>query len=438
MPDIRPKSVSELTRDLKHLIEENFGYVWVIGEVSNCTHASSGHIYLTLKDEAAQLRAVIWRTTASRLKFDIADGMEVVASGPIEVYQARGTYQLIVEQLSPRGIGALELAFRQLHEKLSAEGLFAAERKRPLPQFPRRIALLTSPTGAAVRDMLQVITRRWRAADIVVVPVAVQGAGAAGQIAAALRMVHTLPGVDVVITGRGGGSLEDLWAFNEEVVARAIYDCRVPVISAVGHEIDVSIADLVADRRALTPSEAGELVVPQAGEVRSELNRLRGRLLSGLRERAAMARMRLDTLAERRVMLRPAERLHDLATRLDEIDAKLKRAVTRRLEAGTQQLKHFSGSLEALSPLRVLQRGYSITKFSETGEIVREAAKLQPGDRLTTLFDQGRVTSRVESVEGDVSGVAQPQPKHFTTDFTDGNGSFEKLETAHTFNGGSP
>src|SRR6185369_5236916 len=255
-------TVTDLSRQIKDAVEGNFPLVWVSGVVSNCTRAGSGHIYLTLKDDGAQIRAIVWRNTAARLRFDVHDGLQVVAAGPVEVYEARGQYQLIVEQLLPQGMGPLELAYRQLCEKLAAQGLFAAERKRPLPQFPRRIALVTSPTGAAVRDMLQVITRRWRGADVVILPVAVQGTRAAAEIAAALRKVHLVPGVDVVIAGRGGGSLEDLWAFNEEVVARAIFECLIPVISAVGHEIDVTIADLVADRRALTPSEAGELVVP--------------------------------------------------------------------------------------------------------------------------------------------------------------------------------
>ena len=264
MPQPPILTVSQLTRQIKDAVEGNFPIAWVLGEVTNCTRAGSGHVYLTLKDDSAQMRAVIWRNTAARLRFDVHDGLEVVAVGPVEVYEARGTYQLVVEQLLPQGIGALELAFRQLCEKLSAEGLFARERKRAVPRFPRRIALITSPTGAAVRDMLQVITRRWMAARIIIVPVAVQGEGAAAQIAAALRSVHLLPDVDVVITGRGGGSLEDLWAFNEEIVARAIHACRIPVVSAVGHEIDVTVADLVADVRALTPSEAGGTGRPES------------------------------------------------------------------------------------------------------------------------------------------------------------------------------
>jgi exodeoxyribonuclease VII large subunit len=389
-------TVSQLTRQIKDAVEGNFPLVWVQGEVTNCTRAGSGHVYLTLKDDTAQIRAVVWRNTAARLRFDLHDGLEVVAAGPVEVYEARGTYQLIVEQLLPQGVGALELAFRQLCEKLSAEGLFAAERKRKLPRFPRRIALVSSPTGAAVRDMLQVITRRWRGTDIVIVPVAVQGEGAAGQIAAALRSVHRIPRVDVVIAGRGGGSLEDLWAFNEEIVARALFDCQVPVVSAVGHEIDVTVADLVADVRALTPSEAGELVVPAREEVRAELSRLQRHLLQALRSRAATARARLDALGSRRVLTRPIERLHDLARRIDELEMRARRAIAHRVIFVREQLAAIGGRLEALSPLKVLERGYSVTRLVPSGAVVRSSEQVHSGDMLETLLQSGNVTSRVE------------------------------------------
>jgi exodeoxyribonuclease VII large subunit len=390
-------TVSQLTRQIKDAVEGNFPLCWVVGEITNCTRAGSGHIYLTLKDDAAQIRAVVWRNTAARLRFDVRDGLEVVAAGPVEVYEARGTYQLIIEQLMPQGVGALELAFRQLCDKLKAEGLFATERKRPIPRFPRRIALVTSPTGAAVRDMLQVITRRWQAADIVIVPVAVQGEGAAQQIATALRRVHLLPGVDVVITGRGGGSLEDLWAFNEEVVARAIFDCKIPIVSAVGHEIDVTVADLVADMRALTPSEAAELVVPHHDAVRSELARLRQHLAQALVSRAATARARLDSLATRRILTRPVEKLHDLSRRIDELELRARRAMSNRVQLVRQQLVAAGGRLEALSPLRVLERGYSVTRHIPSGEVLCSATHVQPGDQIETILHTGRLVSRVEA-----------------------------------------
>jgi len=399
MNDPAVLTVAELTRQVKGLIEANFSYVWVQGEVSNCTRAASGHIYLTLKDESAQIRAVIWRRTASRLRFDLQDGLEVVAAGPVELYQARGTFQLIVEELIPQGVGALELAFRQMQAKLEAEGLFAPERKRPLPRFPRRIALVTSPTGAAVRDMLQVITRRWPVCDLVILPVPVQGEGAAAQIAGAIRMAEQLPGVDVVVAGRGGGSLEDLWAFNEEVVARAIFDCRVPVVSAVGHEIDVSISDLVADCRALTPSEAGELLVPLKSEVLNEFGRLRDRLAASLRGQAVRGRMELEALSTRRVLDRPLERIHDLVAVLDEWAEKLRRSAKRGVEQTRHRLAETAGSLDALSPLKVLSRGYSITRRADDGDVLRAVDQVQPGEHILSVLRDGQILSRVESIE---------------------------------------
>ncbi len=407
MSEIPLKTVSQITRELKDAVEENFPFIWVLGEVSNCRRATSGHVYFTLKDESARLGAVIWRSTAARLKFKIQDGLEVVAAGPIEVYQARGTYQLIVQQLISQGVGALELAFRQLRDKLSAEGLFASASKQPLPRFPRRVALITSPTGAAVRDMLQVLMRRWRASDIVLLPVAVQGEGAAREIAAALRIVHRISDVEVVIVGRGGGSLEDLWPFNEEIVARAIYDCSIPVISAVGHEIDISISDLVADRRALTPSEAAELVVPHQDEVSNELLNIRSRLTNSLRWRMEHAHIQLDAIASRRVFTRPLDRIHDLVARLDDFDDQLRHA-TKSLEKATRQkIAALDSSLQALSPLRVLERGYSIT-YRHTDdqtprELIRAGDQVHPGQELTTIVQKGQINSRVESMQAETT-----------------------------------
>lgn len=399
MADTSPLSVTELTRQVKDLVEGRFARVMVQGEISNMTRASSGHVYLTLKDDQAQIRAVMWRGKASRLKFDLHDGLEVVASGAVELYQARGTLQLIVDSMQPQGIGALELAFRQMQERLANEGLFAPERKRPLPRFPRRIALVTSPTGAAVRDMLQVMTRRWHGCDVILLPVPVQGEGAAAKIAHAINLAPRIPGVDVIVTGRGGGSLEDLWAFNEEVVARAIAAAAVPVICAVGHEIDVSIADMVADRRALTPSEAGELVVPLHSEVQADLERLQSRLISGLRERADRARVVLDSLAARRVFVRPLERIHELTTRVDELGVQLPRALRRRLGEHRQSVAALAGALDALSPLKVLGRGYSITRDAATGAVLRDVEQASENMEITTELGRGRISSRITRVE---------------------------------------
>lgn len=393
---VEPLTVSQLTRQLKDSLEGNFPAVAVMGEISNFIRATSGHLYFTIKDDGAQLRAVMWRGTASRVRFEIEDGQSIVALGAIEVYAPRGTYQLVASELIPAGIGPLELAFRQMHDKLQAEGLFDSERKRPLPRFPRRIALVTSPTGAAVRDMLQVMTRRWPACDVVIVPVAVQGASAAPQIAEALRNVHRIPGVDVVITGRGGGSMEDLWAFNEEIVARAIAACQLPVISAVGHEIDVTIADLVADRRALTPSEAAEIVLPVQEDLLREVARLATRLDRGIRTRTRQPRQLLDQIARRRWLARPFEFIRDRERRLDELESRTNRGLRGRLAAERQTIAALSARLEALNPLGVLARGYSMTFREGDSRPLVNANEVQPGDRLRTRLGEGEIFSRVE------------------------------------------
>jgi exodeoxyribonuclease VII large subunit len=391
-------TVSQLTARLKGVMESSFPLVWVSGEISNCKQASSGHVYFTLKDEEAQIAVILWRSTAQRLRFQLKDGLKVLAAGPIQLYETRGQYQLIAEQLEPQGVGALELAFRQLQKKLDAEGLFDPDRKRPWPVFPRRIALITSPGGAAVRDMLQVITRRWPAANIVIVPVAVQGAEAAPQIADALRFVHRIPEVDVVICGRGGGSLEDLWAFNEEIVARAIFDCLVPVISAVGHEIDVTIADLVADKRALTPSEAGELVVPLESEVRRLLEQIRHRLVSALEYQSQRAHFAVERLAHHPFFARPLDRIHELESQVDGLEEMLCRAMSNCLQSGRQQLGMISAALNALSPLAVLNRGYSLTKRIEDGSLIRDMNEVKVGDRISTLLAGGQLISEVSEI----------------------------------------
>ena len=392
-------SVSALTLRLKELVEAGFPHVCVEGEISNLSRATSGHIYLTLKDEGAQIRAALWRSAVARIRFELHDGLHVVAIGPIEVYAARGSYQLVIESLAPQGIGPLELAFRQRYEKLAAEGLFRPERKRPLPRFPRRIALVTSPAGAAVRDMLQVITRRWPACDIIIVPVAVQGQAAAAEIAAALRNVPRLPGVDVVITGRGGGSLEDFWAFNEEIVARAIFECAIPVVSAVGHEVDVTIADLVADRRALTPSEAGEIVVPARTDVLSDLQHLGSRMRTAMQNCLRRWGLLIEALAGSRALARPLELVHDRERSVDELSDRLRRAICRQVERARHRLESIGGTIDALSPLKVLSRGYSLSRHVESGKILRRAADVAVGERIETKLARGRLTSIVEGVE---------------------------------------
>ena len=393
-------SVSELTARIKGLLEMEFPSVWVAGEISNLARPSSGHVYLTLKDDRAQIRSVIWRGTASRLRFELADGLEVVCRGRVDVYAPRGSYQLIVDDVEPKGVGALELALRQLREKLAREGLFDPGRKRPLPPFVTRIAVVTSPTGAAIHDFLQVLGRRWRGADVLIVPSRVQGEGAAEEIAAGIAAVNRLrQPVDCLVVTRGGGSLEDRWAFNEEVVVRAIAASRVPVISAVGHEIDVTLSDLAADVRALTPSEAAELVAPASDELVAGLRQYQKRLLAALRSRASSARSRLDAVARHHVFRRPYQRVHDLARRLDELESRSGRAVRDHARRWRQRIDAGAARLESLSPLAVLGRGYSLTQRTSDGRVIRDASELGVGEQITTRLAKGQTVSRVEAIE---------------------------------------
>ncbi len=392
-------SVGDLTDQIKGVLEGTFTGVWVAGEISNFSRPQSGHCYLTLKDDRAQVRAVIWRATAARLRFDLEDGLEVICQGDIDVYAPRGSYQLVIRQIEPKGIGALELALRKLRERLAAEGLFAPERKRPLPRFPRRIAFVTSPSGAAIRDFLEVLRRRWRGVHVLVVPTRVQGEGASREIAAAIEAVNRLPvEIDCLVVGRGGGSLEDLWCFNEEPVVRAIHASRIPVISAVGHEIDVTLSDLVADVRALTPSEAAERVVPSAEEVAAALAVCQRRLTATLRGMATSARARLTNISARRVFRRPFDHIHELLQQLDEISVRSERVIQRRLGDARQRTDRMAAHLDSLSPLGILRRGYSLTRRVDDVAVVRDAAQLAVGDRLVTRFASGQAISRVEEI----------------------------------------
>jgi len=405
LPDNRPSlpvlTVSALTLLLKEVVEGTFPLVWVSGEISNFSRPQSGHCYLTLKDDQAQLRAVIWRGAAAKVRCDLHDGLEVICRGHLDVYAARGSYQLVIEEIQPKGLGALEQALRRLREKLAAEGLFDPARKRPLPAFPRRIAVITSPTGAAVRDFLQVLRRRWRGADVLIVPVRVQGIGAAEEIARAIALVNRLPTpIDVLVVARGGGSLEDLWAFNEEPVVRAIAGSRIPTVSAVGHEIDVTLADLAADLRALTPSEAAERIVPAIDEVRAALVGRRQQLLSALRSRAADARQRMESLAARRVFRKPFDRLHEMGRQLDQWEGRVARAMRQRHGEARRMAAALSAHLESLSPLGVLARGYTLTTTQE-GRPIANATELTAGQSIRTRFARGQAVSRVESVERD-------------------------------------
>ena len=397
-PDVL--SVSQITAQIKGMVELNFSSVWVAGEISNFSRPQSGHCYFTLKDDAAQLRAVVWRGTASRLKVDLQDGMEVICRGRLDVYPPRGSYQLVVEQVQGQGVGALELALRRLREKLDREGLFAAARKRPLPTFPRRIGFVTSPTGAAIRDFLEVLRRRWQGVTVLVIPTRVQGDGAAGEIAAGIALAgRIVPPLDVLVVGRGGGSLEDLWCFNEEEVVRAIAASPIPTISAVGHEIDVTLSDLAADVRALTPSEAAERAVPSADAAKSTLASLEQRLTNAATARATNLRARLDAIASRPALSRPLDAVQHRARAVDDATVRLHAAMQMLRARRQADLGTIAGKLEALSPLGVLSRGYSLTERLSDGRLIAAAAVLEPGDQIVTRFARGAATSTVDAVQ---------------------------------------
>jgi exodeoxyribonuclease VII large subunit len=432
-------SVSELSRRLSATLEERFSTVWVEGEISNFKVYGSGHAYFTLKDEGAQLRAVLFRNRVRRVRFEPADGLHVLAFGAVEIYAQRGEYQLVVELLEPRGLGALQLAFEQLKERLGREGLFDPARKRGLPRFPRKIGIVTSPSGAALHDMLRVIGRRFGELHVVVAPAKVQGEGAAAEVAQGIRELNALGGVDVIIVGRGGGSLEDLWAFNDEMLARTIAASKIPVISAVGHEVDYTIADFVADVRAATPSQAAELVVREKQAVAESVGELRRRLVRAMSRRLQAPRDRLEAVRERRVLTDPRRPLLELSRRVDEATDRLLRAAksslrhaAHRVELATRDLRSQNpvartrqdrrrlddlagqldralargldrrrhrvagvvGRLNSLSPLAVLSRGYSLT-LTASGEIVRSARQVAVGDEVGVMLHEGSLAARV-------------------------------------------
>jgi exodeoxyribonuclease VII large subunit len=395
-------TVSALTQRVRGTLERAFPAVWVSGEISNLSRPSSGHLYLSLKDDKAVLGAVIYRGIGLRLRFEPRDGMDVIARGRLSVYEPQGKYQLNIEEIHPKGIGALELALQQLRDRLQAKGYFDKRRKKPLPSFVRSLAIVTSPTGAAIRDMLELLARRWPVAAVLVVPVRVQGDGAAAEIAAALRCVNRLHvagavSLDAVIVGRGGGSLEDLWTFNELAVADAIYESRIPVVSAVGHETDVTIADLVADHRALTPSHAVTDLTPDRLELLAALNDTREHLRQRTLGRLSLAREKLAGVADRRAFRNPLDRIRDRERRLDELDDRMSRAVRSGVGRARVGLAAVAGRLESLSPLNVLARGYSLTRTLD-GQVVREARSVEVGEELVTRLASGELVSSVLEV----------------------------------------
>ena len=438
-PQSRVYTVSEFTSEARAILEAAFDSVYVEGEISNLRVAGSQHAYFVLKDERAQLRCVLFKGYRAGLKFKPEDGDQVLLFGRVTVYEARGEYQLIVEHMEPRGLGALQKAFEQLKVKLTAEGLFAEEKKKAIPEFPWKVGVITSPTGAAVRDILNIIQRRNRKVSVLLHPVKVQGEGAAQEIADAVKQMNRMNDIDVLIVGRGGGSIEDLWAFNEEVVARAISASRVPVVSAVGHEIDYTIADFVADLRAPTPSAAAELTVPALNTITQELRRFTERLLEVLHNRIGGHKELLGRLIKRRFFNEPMQILEPHAQRLDDLNTRLLRGLDQwvvlqrqKLIGRVQQLLHLSPqklvwqlqekmeslhhrlgqniisivrveqkrfdgavkSLHALSPLSILDRGYSITTFD--GKALTQSGRVQEGDSVNVRLAKGSLECTVD------------------------------------------
>ena len=393
--------VGQLLAGLAGLFEHHVGRILVMGEISNLHQASSGHAYFTLKDADGQIRAVLFRGNGGRLRFDLEEGLEVVVEAEVSIYAARGDLQLIVRGVEPRGVGALQLAFEQLRRRLEAEGLFDPALKRPIPAHPRRIGLVTSPSGAAIRDVLEVTGQRFPGIPILISPCLVQGEAAPNEIAAAIEQLARFEDVDVVLLVRGGGSIEDLWAFNSEIVARAVRASRAPVVSGVGHETDFTIADLVADTRAATPSAAAMLVTPDRAALAQAVERDRRRLLGLVAGRVERARARLAHGAEALSARSPRAQIERARTREARARAAAELAITRRLEQGRRRFIESATRLDALSPLAVLARGFALVRRAEDGRIVRSPRDLRPSDRLEIRLSEGSLVARVESVDPD-------------------------------------
>lgn len=396
----RTLSVSELTALIKTMLdgEPLLQRIYVRGELSNYKVYPSGHHYFTIKDEGATLKAVMFRSEASRLRFKPESGMKVVAFGRIAVYPRDGVYQLYASGLSPDGVGDLYAAFEQLKVKLSAEGLFDPAHKKSLPEYPERIAIITSSAGAAVRDIIRVSTKRWPLAKLILLPVRVQGEEAPAEIVSAIRYANKWKVADLIITGRGGGSIEDLWAFNDERVARAIYDSALPVISAVGHEPDVTISDFVADLRAATPSNAAELAVPEAEELKAQLRHFESRMAAAMRSRLDSEKRRLKLLRERRVLTDAGAYIADRRLALDHAMTRLYAVYQNTVAQNRAQLGKNAAALDALSPLKVLGRGYAIAQTAE-GTILRSTRDVQTGDRLQIRLSDGTLNCKVTDKE---------------------------------------
>lgn len=391
-PRAKVYSVAEITHQIKFLLEESFPILLVQGEISNLNMHSSGHIYFTLKDEQAQMRCVVWRSQAENLRFAPEEGMKILVRGRLALYERGGYYQIVVQQIQPQGLGELQLAFERLKRKLLGEGLFDETRKKPLPEHPQVVGVVTSPTGAAIRDIISVIRRRMPSMPIVLMPVRVQGEGAAVEIASAIRTMDDW-GVDVLIVGRGGGSLEDLWAFNEEAVARAIFECHTPVVSAVGHEVDFTIADFVADVRAATPSAAAELVTPDKADMEQRLRHLRHLLIRNLQNRLSAWRQAVTRLESHYALRQPENAVAQYRQRTDELDRRLSKSVLQTVSLSAQKLDALERNLQLLSPHHTLRRGYAMVRRGQT--VIQNASQLKDHDRAIVEFHDGTVPVEV-------------------------------------------
>ncbi len=391
-------TVSELTREIKLTLEE-FPLMWVEGEISNLNKHSSGHLYFSLKDAEAQISCVMWRGRNQHLIFQPQDGMKIRVLGNLTVYERQGRYQLDVLRILPAGQGELQLAFEALKRRLADEGLFKLEYKKSLPQFPERIGVVTSPTGAAIHDIVSVVSRRFPSVQLILRPVRVQGEGAAEEIAQAINEFNEYGKVDVVIVGRGGGSLEDLWPFNEEIVARAIFNSDIPIVSAVGHEIDFSISDFVADARAPTPSAAAELVVKDRQELLQTISRWENQMIRSLGGRISLYWERLEAVKRSYGLRWPADRVREYSLRLDDLSRNLETVLSHRIEDLKSGVVELTGKLKTLSPEAVLQRGYSITNRIRDDHVVTSSSDVVEDEEVRIKFFRGSVRGVVEEIE---------------------------------------
>jgi exodeoxyribonuclease VII large subunit len=395
---LKPFTVTGLTRRIREVLERQFPFIWVEGEISNLRTPVSGHHYFTLKDEFSQIRAVLFKTQQKLVPFELEDGLMVICQGRVSVYEPRGEYQILVDILEPKGLGALQLAFEQLKQRLEKEGLFASSLKKPIPYLPQRLAVVTSPTGAAIRDFLKVVKRRFANVEIFIYPVRVQGEGAGDEIASAIYDLNKMENIDVIILARGGGSIEDLWAFNEEIVARAIYESSIPVISAIGHEIDFTIADFVADLRAPTPSAAAELVVRQKDELAARIQDMGYRLREGMLRTIRFCRDHVHSLGKR--LIDPRRRLEETRIRLDDLMGNTEIRIHHIITLARERLIKEVKRLDALSPLAVLGRGYSITRTLPELKVITDVSSVRIDDMINVKVARGEMVCKVKEKDG--------------------------------------